>query len=54
MDVTHIGLFLFFVVLPKVAKTSKSVSLSCVIVTGIAALTLANVNNALVNLTIDF
>jgi hypothetical protein len=45
-DATHIGLFLFFVAPPKVAKESTSVSLSRVIVAGIIALTFANVNTA--------
>ncbi len=45
-NMTQIGSFLFFVALPKVAKASTSVSLSHVIVTGIIALTFANVNIA--------
>jgi hypothetical protein len=44
---TQIGLFLFFVVPPNVAKASTSVSLSHVIVAGIIAPTFANVNTAL-------
>jgi hypothetical protein len=40
-DTTQIGLFLFFVAPPKVAKASTSVSLLYVIVAGIIALTFA-------------
>ncbi len=43
---TQVGSFLFFVTPSQVAKPSTSVSLSHVIVTGIIALTFANVNIA--------
>ncbi len=43
-DTTQIGLFLFFVVLPKVAKASTGLSLSHVIVVSVIAPTFANVN----------
>ncbi len=46
-DTAQIGLFLFFVVLPKVAKASTSVLLSHVVAASIIAPTFANVNTAL-------
>jgi hypothetical protein len=46
-DATLIGLFLFFVKPPKVAKACTSVTLSHVVVAGIIMLTFANINIAL-------
>jgi hypothetical protein len=46
-NVTKIETILSCVTPPKVAKASTSVSLSCVIVTGVILLTFANVNMAL-------
>ncbi len=43
-NMTQIGLFLFFVALPKVAEASKSVSLLHVVVVCVITPTFANVN----------
>jgi hypothetical protein len=53
-DATQIGLFLFFVALPKVAKASTSVLLWGVTVAGIITPTFANVNMALIGTNTDF